>query len=57
MRLILYSYANKNIQYIITLFRGSMNDREEIELDKDTADVINNINPPQHFKADRKGKM
>ncbi len=57
MRLILYSYANKNIQYIITLFRGSMNDTEEIELDKDTADVINNINPPQHFKADRKGKM
>ena len=34
-----------------------MNDKEEIELDKDTVDVINNINPPQHFKADRKGKM
>jgi hypothetical protein len=40
----------------INLFRGSSGP-EEIELDKDTADVINRINPAQHIQTNNKGKV
>ena len=46
------------VSYIqtINLFRGSSGP-EEIELDKDTADVINRINPAQHIQTNNKGKV